>query len=126
SPSLHAKALWALGCLAGWADDYAVAIRVGKESLALYEGLGDTRGIARALQLVGSCTLMVDPAKGRPLLRESVALARQAGDRWCLTGSLGISGVIESFQGDLALARPALEECLALARETQDHHNLLL
>jgi predicted ATPase/DNA-binding CsgD family transcriptional regulator len=126
SPSLRAKALWALGCLAGWADDYAAGIRVGKESLALYQGVGDIRGMGRALQLVGSCTLMVDPAKGRPLLRESVALARQTGDRWCLASSLGIFGLIESSQGDLAAARSALEESLALARDTQDQHNLLL
>ncbi|HKN50838.1 MAG TPA: tetratricopeptide repeat protein, partial [Actinomycetota bacterium] len=126
SPSLRAKALWALGCLASWADDYAMGIRVGKESLALYQGLDDTRGMARALQLVGSCTLMVDPPRGRPLLREGVALARKAGDRWCLTGSLAVSGLIESYQGDLAVARPALEECLVLARAADDKHNLVL
>src|SRR5439155_819761 len=125
-PSLRAKALWALGCLAGWADDYALGVRAGNESLALYRDLGDIQGIARALQLVGSCTLMLDPAKGRPLLRESVTLARQAGDRWCLTGSLGISGLIESSQGDLAAARPVLQECLALARDGQDQQGLLL
>jgi len=123
---MRAKALWALGCLASWADDYAMGIRVGKESLALYQGLDDIRGMARALQLVGSCTLMVDPPRGRPLLREGVALARKAGDRWCLTGSLAVSGLIESYQGDLAVARPALEECLVLARAADDKHNLVL
>jgi predicted ATPase/DNA-binding CsgD family transcriptional regulator len=125
-PSLRAKALWALGSLAGWADEYAVAVAIGKESLALYQELGDIRGVARALQLVGASTLIADPAKGRPLLRHSVALARQTQDRWCLTGSLGLSGMIESYQGDLVAARPPLEECLGLAREAHDKRSLLL
>ena len=51
-------------------------------------------------------------------------MARQADDRWCLTGSLGMLGLIESIRGDLAAARPALEECLALAREAHDTYNL--
>ena len=79
--SLRAKALWALGALAVLADDYGAAIRAGKESLALYQELGDSGGMARALQVVGACTLFEDPAKGRPLFRESVAMARQAGWR---------------------------------------------
>jgi tetratricopeptide (TPR) repeat protein len=126
SLSLRAKALWALGALAALADDYGAAIGAGKESLALYQELGDTVGMARALQVVGACTLMAGSAKGRPLLRESVAMARQADDRWCLTGSLGIFGLIEAIRGDLTAARPALEECLALAREAHDTYNLAL
>jgi predicted ATPase/DNA-binding CsgD family transcriptional regulator len=126
-PSLRAKALWALGGLAGWEDDYAAAAAIGKESLTLYRELDDIRGIARALQVVGVGTLVDDPARGRPLLQESVALARKAGDRWCLTGSLTMYGMIEAFfLGDLAAARPALEECLPLARQTHDKYNLLL
>src|SRR5439155_21490746 len=95
----RAKALWALGGLAALADDLGAAIGAGKESLALHQELGDTGGMARALQVVGACTLFEDPAKGRPLLRESVAMARQADDRWCLTGSLGMFGLIESIRG---------------------------
>jgi predicted ATPase/DNA-binding CsgD family transcriptional regulator/orotidine-5'-phosphate decarboxylase len=125
-PPLRAKALWVLGGLAIFADDYAAAVASGKESLALYRKLGDIQGVARALQVVGVSMLIADPAEGRPMLRESVALARQAGDRWCLTGSLGLSGLIESYQGNLAAARPALEECLALAREAHDGYNVLL
>jgi hypothetical protein len=44
--------------------------------------------------LVGACMLMADPAKGRPVMRESVALARKAGDYWCLTASLAMYGLI--------------------------------
>jgi predicted ATPase/DNA-binding CsgD family transcriptional regulator len=124
SLSLRAKALWALGGLAALADDFGTAMGAGKESLALYQELGDSGGMARALQVVGACTLLEDPVKGRPLLRESVAMARQADDRWCLTGSLGMFGLIESIRGDLAAARPALEECLALARDAHDTYNL--
>ena len=46
-----------------------------------------------------------NPAKGRPLIDESMAVARQAGDRWCLTGSLTLLGVIEAFRGDVVATR---------------------
>jgi predicted ATPase/DNA-binding CsgD family transcriptional regulator len=121
---LRAKALWASSWLAGSADDYPAAAVAGEESLILYKELDDIRGIARALQVLGACKSVEGTAKGRLLLLESTALARQAEDTWCLAASLGLSGQIETFRGDLRAARPALEECLVVARRAHDNQNV--
>lgn len=124
--SLRAKALWALGWVAGSADEFADALVAGEESLTLYQELDDIRGMARALQLVGVCTLMYGSPEGRPLLNESMALARQVDDRWCLTRSLALLGIVALFRGELVAARTVLKECVPLARMGHDKLNLCL
>ncbi|MGH8901325.1 MAG: helix-turn-helix transcriptional regulator [Egibacteraceae bacterium] len=121
---LRAKALWGAGWLAGWAGDFAAADAAGKESLALARQVGDIRGAARALHLLGVWVGLQDPVAGCPLLEESVALARQAGDRWCLAGALGLWGFGECFQSAFAAARQLLEECLTVARDAHDKQGL--
>jgi predicted ATPase/DNA-binding CsgD family transcriptional regulator/Tfp pilus assembly protein PilF len=121
---LRCKALGGIGFLASWAGDFATAVALGKDSLALAYQLGDTRGAARALSVMGLCIGAQEPAKARPVLQESVTLARQVHDTWCLASSLNLLGFTAIWQGDCVTARPPLEECLALTRETQDKQNL--
>ena len=122
--ALRVKALWGAGWLATWVGDFAVATAAGRESLALARKLGDTKGAARALFLLGGGALIQDPVTAPPLLQESVALARQARDRWCLAGALGVLGFAECFQGECAAARSPLEECVAIARDADDKQGL--
>lgn len=124
SRTLRAKALRGAGWLAALAGDLDGALAAGKESLALARQVGDTRGAARALYLLGASVGLQDTVAARPLFQESVALARQAGDKWCLAGALGQLGFTECFHGDYAAARPPLEECLVVARDAYDKQGL--
>jgi predicted ATPase/DNA-binding SARP family transcriptional activator len=81
--ALRARALLGGGRLALLQCDYAPAVRRLEAALRLYRELGDTRGIAGALQVLGS----VAREQGRyvravELHAESLAVAEAAGDRW--------------------------------------------
>ncbi|MBV9852517.1 MAG: tetratricopeptide repeat protein [Armatimonadetes bacterium] len=51
---------------------------------------------------------------------QSLALAREVGDRWAVAVSLSVLGIPVYLGGDYAQARVLLEESLALARELED------
>jgi tetratricopeptide (TPR) repeat protein len=58
-----------------------------------------------------------DPASARALYEESLAIAREIGDKHGIAASLGGLGIAADSQGDTASARPLHEESLALQRE---------
>lgn len=122
---LRAKALWGAGFLAAMMGAYPAAVPVLEESLALFEEAGDRRGSARALLLLGNCSLFIqDRSTGLDLLQCSVELAREVGDNWCLAQALALCGSAHNIQGDVASALPLLEECIAVARAAQDNQCL--
>ena len=112
--ALRAKALLGGGRLALLQCDYAPAIRRGEVALRLYRDLGDARGIATGLQLLGS----VAREQGRyvraaELYAESLAGAQAAGDRRAAAsvhGSLAFVRWLQcDYDGAAASATIALE-----------------
>ncbi|MGH3908050.1 MAG: helix-turn-helix transcriptional regulator [Pseudonocardiaceae bacterium] len=120
--ALRARGLWATGGLAGLAGDVPAAVADAEQSLTLARQAGDRRISARALNLLGTYTRLHDPAMAPPLLAESVALARQAEDHWCLIASLATLGWAHVHQGDYPTARRLFEECLAVGQVAHDTH----
>ena len=49
---------------------------------------------------MGLLAFFANDAKSRELFEESIALARAAGDEWCLTDCLGTIGSIYPLQGE--------------------------
>jgi len=95
-----------------------------EESLAIGRELGNTRGVAQVLALLGSVKLELgDPVAARGHLMESIALTRELPDRtWLATGLIALAEIHRS-EGNLDAAQPIYEETLALLREAGDHSN---
>jgi len=75
---------------------------------------------ARPKALTGAGSLAIqrgDYRTARALCGESVALAREVGDRWRVAYALRVAGDAAAREGDYAAAQPALAEGLAIARE---------
>ena len=62
-----------------------------------------------------------DYASADPLMKESLAIARQLGDKQGAAVSLNALGVLARERGDVAVARSLLEESLILWKELGDH-----
>jgi hypothetical protein len=61
-----------------------------------------------------------DYGRAAPLLRESLTLCREIGDRWLTAYPTRILGIVAANQGDYEVAKGLLEESLALERELGD------
>lgn len=114
----RAKGLWGAGLLTLMVGDPEGAIPLLEESLACFRGLGDLKGSARALLILGNCKQYCDNPSVLPLVEQSATLAREAGDTWCLTVSLAVAGFEHAGRNELPAARPLFEECVAVARES--------
>ena len=87
---LRAKALLGSGRLALLQCDYAPAVRRLEAALRLYRELGEARGIAGALQVLGSVAREQGRyARAVELHAESLAVAEAAGDRWAVASAHG-------------------------------------
>lgn len=124
APALRAKALWGAGFLTLMAGDPQGAVPSLEQSLSGFREQGDLRGCARALLILGNCKQYFAETSVLPLLEESAALAREAGDRWCLLHALGVAGFENAKRGELPAARRVFEECLDLARDGEDKQGL--
>jgi non-specific serine/threonine protein kinase len=113
APALRAQALYSLGRLAEWQDDYATARAYFGESLALCRAVGDTAGIATALNQLGTLALFCGEYRvARPLFEESLALRQAFGAPWEIAESLCYLGRVLVFQGDDAVGQAMLAESL--------------
>ena len=112
--ALRAKALLGGGRLALLQCDYAPAVRRGEAALRLYRELGETRGIAGSLQVLGSVAREQGRyARAVELHAESLAIAEAAGDRWAAASAHGYLAFASWLQRDFA--RAAEEASTALA-----------
>jgi tetratricopeptide (TPR) repeat protein len=105
---------WALIGAARWGPNMEVSGRAMRESRALFEELGDKRGLAALLFFTGDAALErgeYDAARDR--LTESLVLFRQLGEFPLPLVSLGRLACVD---GDYALARALVEESLALRK----------
>ena len=113
-PALRAQALLGGGRLALLQCDYAPAVRRLEAALRLYRELGDPRGIAGSLQVLGSVAREQGRyARAVELHAESLAVAEAAGDRWAVASAHGYLAFASWLQRDYA--RAAEEAGVALA-----------
>jgi predicted ATPase/DNA-binding SARP family transcriptional activator len=112
--ALRAQALRGGGRLALLQCDYTPAVRRLEAALRLYRELGDPRGIADSLQILGSVAREQGRyARAVELHAESLAVAEAAGDRWAVASAHGYLAFASWLQRDYA--RASAEAGVALA-----------
>src|SRR5205814_621022 len=88
---------------------------------ALSRGGGASLGRVKALAGAGRLAhIQQDSATARPLLEESLALAREIGDTWWIAWVLHVLGRVAYFDNDAATATSFGQQSLAVARESGD------
>lgn len=118
----EAEALGGLAALSDDVRDDAATRSFAEQSVALWRGVGDRRGLARALLALGWATAGDgDVREAAGLFEEALDHARAAGDERATAHILGSLGNLLAEQGEPAAARPHVEEGLAIARATRDH-----
>lgn len=115
---VRAKGLYAAGIFAMRQGDHTQTEVLCKESLTLFRGLGDARGIALSLHRLGEVAWeRGNFAAARSLLEEALELWRQIGNKGGMAASLEILASVALEQGEYARAHLLVEESLALRRE---------
>ncbi len=118
---VRAKALSASATLAQAQGDYERAVALGQESLAIEQSLGDRRGIADCLRILGN--VMFERGnfrEARALHEESRAYGHEAGDRYAIASALVNLANVTAHEGDYARAMALCEESLVLFRALED------
>ena len=101
------------------------AEHLAEKSLALSKQIGDHRGTAQSLQILGMlCHRTGDMDRAEALLEESLALSRSLGDHRLIMPKLNALGDIACHRGKYTKAQHIFEECLALSRDLGDHFNV--
>lgn len=114
STAARVKVLNAAGAMALRQGDGREAQGFANESLVLSRQLGDKRGAASCLVILGiqACRLeQYDQAEA--LGGESLNLSQELGDNWGAAWARSILGLVAREEGDYAKARGLLEESLA-------------
>jgi non-specific serine/threonine protein kinase len=119
APTLpRAGALDAAGFLAFQQADYAAALALHGEALALREALGDRRGLRHPLHGLGDARLFGgDPDGARALFERGLANADALGDRWGVALFCQHLALLAYVRGDRRAARTWYERALAGSRE---------
>ena len=114
--SARARALCGAGDLALRQGNYHVATALLDESVASYQELGEKRGLAEALLHLGlSLAYAQRFSEARTLIEQSIALSREAEDRWLLGHALDSLSRLTWKQGDIEATRALAEENLQAA-----------
>jgi predicted ATPase/DNA-binding CsgD family transcriptional regulator len=120
-PAARGRALSAASHLASSRGDHRTAELLGRQALAILDGLGDRRGAAWALTALAiGAYRRGDLPEARVRGEQGLALFRAAGDRAGVAWSLSYLGLAARDQGDFAAARALLEEGTAIGRELGD------
>lgn len=121
SAAAQARALVAAGTLAEAQADYAEQAALLTEGLSLYRAMGDARGCADALSILGySYMVQGDLARARAAYAECLDLSELASYSWGIGVALNGLGKISMGEGDFAVARTLFERCVTLGREVND------
>jgi non-specific serine/threonine protein kinase len=117
----RAGALTAASILAHRQGDYPRSIAYGDESLAIWRPLGDSAGVAFALNVFGNIAIDTgDYPRALALHQEALALRRELGDAPAIGTSLNNLGVTAREMGDYDRAWAIHQEQLALERARND------
>ncbi len=87
---LRARVLWGRAYLIVYGGGYDQAVEYAEEAIELAEAAGDRSTMARALDALGTATLLFDPKGTRLVQERSLALARESGDEWCVADATQI------------------------------------
>jgi DNA-binding SARP family transcriptional activator len=124
--ALRAKALLGGGRLALLQCDYAPAVRRGEAALRLYRELGDARGIATGLRLLGNVAREQGRyARAAELYAESLAGAEAAGDRRAMANVHEALAFVCWLQRDFDQAKVSAATALDIYRELGDVGGML-
>jgi len=124
SAQARAKALYAAGWLSYWQYDHERGRLLAEESLGIYQQIGDRRGIADALRLLGTIENSLRDSAGDAFLEESLQLYREVGDRVDIAIVLLTLGALTHFRGEFARTQELCGESLALSRVLDDSWNI--
>jgi predicted ATPase/class 3 adenylate cyclase len=117
-PGIRAHALLAYGGATDIAGDDEAAEQLYKQSLALFEQLGDEHGRAVLLHRLGIQAMRRSELdRARDLVEASHTIHQGSGDRWGLTQTIGTLGAIARDAGDEGRAYELIAESVALSRE---------
>jgi non-specific serine/threonine protein kinase len=106
------------GLVALFAGDYAVARTRLDEAVRLRRSLGDTHGLALALNYVATVAReQEDYLEARAWLEQSLALSEESGDRSLSSKTLATLGSVAHLLGDFDLAQQLNEQSMALAEQ---------
>jgi len=124
--SARAKALYGAAMLAWFYGDVSQTTMLAKESLALYQQLGDKDGIATCLSRLGLDAIVKgDYERGSALEEQALAIFRELGDQWGVSNVYLRLGHAAFRQKDFARARSLFETSLAMARALGDMSGIL-
>ena len=121
SSVVRAKALAGAGWLAEGQGEYEWARAVYEETLHIYRGLGDEKGIADSLVNLGRVALARGDQQGaNKLFEESLAVLRRSRNDWDQARVLISLGIMALSRGDHPQAATSFEEALSLLRDAGD------
>ena len=116
--AVRAAALRAYGGTHDITGDHEAAERLWRQSLALFEELGDERGQAVLLHRLGISALRRrDLARATELVIESNRIHERTGNRWGQAQTVGTLGAIERDSGNEERAYELISASLTMARE---------
>jgi predicted ATPase/class 3 adenylate cyclase len=123
----RAKVLYAAGAMAYYQGDYPSARARSEESLAIRRQLGDRRGLASSLNILGNVAVdQGDFASAQTLFEESLAIDRELGDQRGIAAMLSNLGSVAQNKGDYQAAATLYEESLAIIRELGDRGGIAI
>jgi len=108
------------GALAYRQGDHERAGQLTEQALVLSRTLKDKQGVTWALALSGLVVFERDPVQATPLLEESVALARDLGDKWMIGFVLFQLADVPRSLGDYERATALYVESIDLCRQVGD------
>ena len=121
---VRAKALCGAGRLAISQGDMLTGRTFLEESVAIYREMGDKRGLAESLAMLGF-DIQSKAVLSSTLLDESLVLARESAENWTLALSLQHAGWHFFMHDDVESTLPLLQESAALFREAGDKRELI-
>jgi predicted ATPase/DNA-binding CsgD family transcriptional regulator/transcriptional regulator with XRE-family HTH domain len=124
--SVRAKALISAGALAYHRGDIVRAMSFCRESLALFQDLGEIQGVAYSLHRLGLiASQSSDYSAAQSLEEEALQLFKEVGDKAGIAYSLTDLAYVAMDQGEFVRARSLAEEGLALFRSLGDKRGIV-
>ncbi len=121
TPASRARALQGAAWLAWGRADFAAALERSNASASLWRAIGDKRGLADALTLIGAArTDMGEYAEAVALQEEALALRREIEDRRGIAQSLNNLANVLRHRGERERSLRLYEEGLAIRRQDGD------
>jgi len=115
SNKLKAEVLYVAGRLGFWQRDFEPAAALLEEGLALFRMLGETRGIAASLNLLGIITIYrMNFERGESMLAEGLRLSQETSDQAGVAHNLRTQGILAFYRGEYARAQACCQESLEL------------